>query len=234
MENLAFGGSLLYCVGRWKRKLKIDGTELDSAEIKEAAAKIDAGGLVAFPTETVYGIACRVKGDSLEKLDNIKGRTADKYYTLHIVGREDVSNYVPTLGLRARKLIQNAWPGPLTIVFEINPEDLDRQKKKLHREVFESLYKDNSIGIRCPDNPVATALLQRTSFPVVAPSANATGQDPAVDAEQVLAQLAGKIDLLLDGGTCPGGVASTVLDLTASPPRVLRAGPLLPALDPWL
>ena len=179
--------------------IKIDCAEIDSAGIAEAAAKIDAGGLVAFPTETVYGIACQVKCDSLAKLDAIKGRTADKYYTLHLAERKHVDKYVPRLGLSTRKLIQNTWAGPLTIVFELNPEDMNKQQKKLDGEVFESLYQDNSIGIRCPDNPIAAALLKRVSHPVVAPSANVTGQSPAIDAGNVLAQFAGKIDLVLDG-----------------------------------
>jgi len=204
--------------------IKLDSANIDSAGIAEAATIIDAGGLVATPTETVYGIACRVKSDSLMKLDNIKGRTADKYYTLHIAERGDVSKYVPTLGLRALKLIQNAWPGPLTVVFELNRDDIAKQRQNLDDEVFENLYKDNSIGIRCPDNLIARKLLQQTSNPVVAPSANLTGQSPAVDAEQVLTQLDDKIDLILDGGPCKYKRSSTVAKIGKMGLEVLRHG----------
>ena len=204
--------------------IKIDCAEIDSAGIAEAAAKIDAGGLVAFPTETVYGIACQVKCDSLAKLDAIKSRTADKYYTLHLAERKHVDKYVPRLGLSTRKLIQNTWAGPLTIVFELNPEDMNKQQKKLDGEVFESLYQDNSIGIRCPDNPIAAALLKRVSHPVVAPSANVTGQSPAIDAGNVLAQLAGKIDLVLDGGPCKYQKSSTVVKIGKNGMEILRHG----------
>ncbi|HCO93558.1 MAG TPA: threonylcarbamoyl-AMP synthase [Phycisphaerales bacterium] len=204
--------------------LKLDTARIESAKINEAAACIDSGGLVAFPTETVYGIACRVKNDSLARLNALKGRTAGKYYTLHIGHKSDVKNYIPTIGLRAQKLIQNAWPGPLTIVFELEQEDIDKQRKNLEREVFENLYKDNSIGIRCPDNAIAAMLLRQTNNPVVAPSANITDQPPAVDAGQVLEQLSGQIELLLDAGPCKYKKSSTVVKIGKRGMEVLRPG----------
>ena len=111
--------------------VKLDAAELDMAKIKEAATLIDAGGLVAFPTETVYGIACRVNTRSLDKLGEIKGRGTEKHYTLHISQKSDVSKYVPAVGLRAQKLIERAWPGPLTVVFELDTRAIDRQRKSL-------------------------------------------------------------------------------------------------------
>ena len=204
--------------------IKLDSTKIDSVKITEAAQLVDAGGLVAFPTETVYGIACRVKTDSLIKLDNLKGRGAEKYYTLHIGRKSDVEKYLPTVGLKAQKLIKNAWPGPLTIVFELDAQDIERQQTGLEREVFESLYKDNSIGIRCPDNPIASILLQLTRSPVVAPSANITGQSPAADAKQVLAQFSGQIELLLDAGPCEYKKSSTVVKIGKKGLEILRRG----------
>lgn len=204
--------------------VKIDSTNVDSAKIKEAASLVDDGGLVAFPTETVYGIACRAKTNSLARLNNIKGRDRTKYYTLHIGQKNDVKKYVPTIRLRAEKLIRNAWPGPLTIVFELDRTDIDKQKKNLERVFFKSLYKNNSIGIRCPDNPIATMLLQSTNSPVVAPSANIAGQAPAVDAEQVLAQLSGQIELLLDAGPCKYQNSSTVVKIGDMGIEILRPG----------
>lgn len=204
--------------------LKLDTAKIDPKKINEAAKVIESGGLVAFPTETVYGIACRVKNDSLARLDNIKGRTAEKYYTLHIGQKSDVGNYVPAIGLKAQKLIQNAWPGPLTIVFELDEQDINKQRQNLEEEVFKSLYKEHSIGIRCPDNTIAAMLLQQTSSPVVAPSANLTGGPPAVDAGQVLDQLSDKIDLLLDGGPCKYKKSSTVVKIGKKDMEVLRPG----------
>ncbi|GAI27905.1 unnamed protein product, partial [marine sediment metagenome] len=204
--------------------VKLDAHKANIAKIKEAAALVDAGGLVAFPTETVYGIACRVKTDSLAKLDNLKGRNPDKHYTLHISQKSDARKYVPTIGLRAQKLINNAWPGPLTIVFELDDRDTDKQQSSLERGIFESLYKDNSIGIRCPDNPIASILLRLTHNPVVAPSANITGRTPAGDPEQVLAELSGQIELLLDAGPCKYKKNSTVVKIGKKGLEILRPG----------
>ncbi len=204
--------------------VKLDVTNIDSAKVEETAQLVDAGGLAAFPTETVYGIACRVETTSLAKLDSIKGRETDKYYTLHIGRKDDVEKYVPAIGLRAQKLVRNGWPGPLTIVFELAERDIEKQRKSLKKEIFECLYKDNSIGIRCPDNAIAAMLLQKTKYPVVAPSANITGQPPAIDAEQVLAQFSGQIDLLLDAGPCKYKKSSTVVKIGKKGLRILRAG----------
>ncbi len=203
---------------------KVDTGRPDSEIIAEAGRIIDAGGLVAFPTETVYGIACRAKNDSLARLSEIKGRGAEKYYTLHIGWKSDVAKYVPGIGLRARKLIDKAWPGPVTIVFELDSGDLEKQRNSLEAEVFDNLYKENSIGIRCPDNAVASALLRAGNSAVVAPSANITGQNPAVDGKQVLVQLSGKIDLLLDAGECKYKQSSTVVKIGKSGLQVLREG----------
>lgn len=204
--------------------IKLDPTKIDFNTINEAAAIVEQGGLVAFPTETVYGIACIAKNDSLTKLNAIKGRTPDKHYTLHIGQTNDVRKYVPTAGLRAQKLIQNTWPGPVTVVFKLGQQDIDKQRKNLEQEVFEILYKDNSIGIRCPDNRIAAMLLQAVNSPVVAPSANITGQPPATDAQQVLALLSGKIELILDGGPCKHKKSSTVVKMGKIGLEILRPG----------
>jgi L-threonylcarbamoyladenylate synthase len=204
--------------------IKLNAENVDSAKIKEAAAVIDSGGLVAFPTETVYGIGCRVTSDSLARLDDVKGRSADKFYTLHIGRKDDVEKYVPTIGLKAEKLIRNAWPGPLTVVFELDRTDINILRYNLDGEALKNLYKDNSIGIRCPDNLIATMLLQQTNNPVVAPSANITGCPPAVQADQVLEQLSGRIDLLLDAGPCKYKKSSTVVKIGKNGLEVLRPG----------
>jgi len=204
--------------------IKLDAGKVDSSKINEAAAVIDSGGLVAFPTETVYGIGCRVRSDSLARLDDVKGRSADKFYTLHIGRKSDVEKYVPTVRFKAKKLIRNAWPGPLTVIFELDRNDIEKQQNNLERGIFESLYKNSSIGIRCPENLIASMLLLQTSNPVVAPSANITGRPPAVQAEQVLDQLSGKIDLLLDAGPCKYKKSSTVVKIGRSGLNVLRPG----------
>jgi len=204
----------------------INPDKIGTAVIEQAAKVIDEGGLVGFPTETVYGIACRVQTDSLKKLSELKGRSPDKYYTLHVAAPAEVEKFVPSMSMRARKLVENAWPGPLTIVFELPDKDLKQLKKNLRKDVFDNLYKDNSIGIRCPDNPVASALLETTLNPVVAPSANVAGKQPPVEANQALKHLDGKIDMLLDAGPCKYKKPSSVVKIGKQGLEILRQGAL--------
>ncbi|MHC4155785.1 MAG: L-threonylcarbamoyladenylate synthase [Planctomycetota bacterium] len=200
----------------------------DAEAIRDAAVVVDGGGLVAFPTETVYGIACRAKAESIARLDELKGGRADKAYTLHISDKGEVGRYVPRVGLRVRKLVERAWPGPLTMVFELDAQDAGKQRERLEKEVYESLYRDGSIGIRCPDNAIASSLLREAAGPVVAPSANLSGEAPAVDAAGVLAQLSGRIDVLLDGGPCRYKRSSTVVRVSKGSLQILRSGVYAP------
>ena len=204
--------------------VRIDGARPDLGKIKEIAAIVDAGGLVAFPTETVYGIACRVRRDCLSRLDRVKGRGPGKHYTVHISDKSDVDRYVPSVGMRAKNLIERGWPGPLTIVFALGAADMDKQRGRLGREVFDGLYKDGSVGIRCPDNLVASMLLREARGCVVAPSANITGKAAAVNAEEVLNQLDGRIDVVLDAGPCKYKQSSTVVRVGERGLEVLRKG----------
>ncbi len=204
--------------------VKLDRNNPDAGIISEAAQLIDQGGLVAFPTETVYGIACRVRNDSLVKLNGIKGRTPDKFYSLHIGSRDVLAKYIPQINLRAKKLTEKAWPGPLTLVLELDENDLRRQRKTLEKEVFDNLYRNGSIGIRFPANAIAMALLRKTANAVVAPSANLTGEPPAVDAEQVLAQFDGQIEMVLNGGQCSYKQSSTVAKMGKMGLEILRPG----------
>ena len=225
IENLAIRYLIVYFMAPMQTKIiKIDSANVDLSKIKEAAHIVDNGGLVAFPTETVYGIACRVRTDSLVKINDIKGRDPCKYYTLHIGPKNELPKYVPTINLRAKKLIKNVWPGPLTLVFELDSTDINKQRNLLEKELFNNLYKNNSIGIRCPDNPIATILLQETINPVIAPSANISGQPPAVEAKQVLTQLSGKIEMLIDAGACKYKKSSAVVKIGKMSIEILRLG----------
>ena len=204
--------------------LHVDSRDVDSGAIIEAASVVDAGGLVVFPTETVYGIAARVSEDSLLRLDEIKGRDSSKSYTVHIGRVEDVRRYVPSIGAKAGKVIKNAWPGPLTIVFELGGEDLEKQRIGLGDDVFGRLYRGNAIGVRCPDNAVAGALLNAANYPVVAPSANSGGDSPAIDGGEAFAKVGGQVDLVLDGGACKYGKSSTVAVVNNRGVIILRGG----------
>jgi L-threonylcarbamoyladenylate synthase len=204
--------------------IKINGGQGDLDRIQKAAELVEAGGLVAFPTETVYGLACKVSSASVARLNHLKGRDASKHYTLHLGQIDEYRKYVPKVGVRAEKLIREAWPGPLTLVFELDAAALEMQKGRLNGEAMQILYKDRSIGIRCPDHPVASLLLRLVNDPVVAPSANRAGQPAATDAEQVLALVGDEVDMILDGGPCKHRQSSTVALVGPRGIMVLREG----------
>lgn len=204
--------------------IKVNSRPGDLDRIQEAAKAVEAGGLVAFPTETVYGIACRVEPRALARLDRIKGRDASKHYTLHIGQIDQYRKYVRGVGLRAEKLIRQAWPGPLTLVFELQAEQVAEQRSELGDDVAATVYKNGSVGIRYPDHPVASLLLRLVSHPVVAPSANRAGATPATNAEQAIAQLGDDVDIVLDGGPCKYGTSSTVAAVGPQGIQLLREG----------
>jgi L-threonylcarbamoyladenylate synthase len=204
--------------------IKLNPDKPDITQIRRAADVLTSGGLVAFPTETVYGLACRVSSETLAKLSELKGRDADKHYTLHIGDKKTVGRYVPNLSLREKKLIQNAWPGPLTIIFALTDGEIARLRKTIGKEVVENLYTRNSIGIRCPDNAVAAALLSEVSCAVVVPSANYSGAEPAVAAEQVQAAFEGTIEMILDAGPTKYRQSSTIARIGKKGIEVLRQG----------
>ncbi len=204
--------------------IKLNPEELDINQIKKAAKIVAAGGLAAFPTETVYGLACRVSSKSLARLGKLKGRDENKYYTLHIGDKGQLGRYVPKPSLREKKLVQNAWPGPVTIIFELSDDEIGGLRKTLDKEVFKNLYKNNSIGVRCPDNAVASALLTEVSCAVVAPSANYSGDKPPVTAEQVINIFDDKIEIILDAGPTKYKQSSTVAKIGKKGIEILRQG----------
>jgi L-threonylcarbamoyladenylate synthase len=216
----------LYAVAMKTKVLKIDRSDTELCCLQEAAAIVDAGGLVAFPTETVYGIACRANSQSLERLNQVKHRPADRPYSLHIGEKSLIRRYIPRMNLKTRKLLENAWPGALTVVFDLSPQDMQKQLAQLGADTVENLYQGASIGVRCPDNPVASTLLRLTKSPVLAPSANQSGEAPLTHPEEVLKAFDGQIDLLVDAGPCHIGQSSTVAKVHAHGTEILREGAL--------
>ncbi len=193
-------------------------------QIKVAAKYVEDGKLVVFPTETVYGIACAAKNDSIARLNEIKSRAEKKRYTLHIGSRKKVFDYVPKISLPGRKLIDSLWPGPLTIVFQLTESEIASQTKKLGTEAGALLYRDGTIGVRCPDEKIASELLNCCDVPVVAPSANLFGRKPATNARDAKKQLDGLVDMIIEGRKCKYKKSSTVLRLSGSGLEVLREG----------
>ncbi len=193
-------------------------TETLSADSPEAIARaveiLKAGGVVAFPTDTVYGIgALAFAPQGIERLYDIKGREQTKAIAVLIASAEDLALVAERPSPEALRLARRFWPGPLTIVVPRNPK------------VPEALSHNPTIGVRVPDHPVAQALLAAAG-PMGVTSANLSGQPNTVTAEQVLAQLDGRMDLVIDGGQTPGDTPSTVVDMTGAAARILRVGPV--------
>lgn len=169
--------------------------------IIKAARIIRNGGLVGFPTETVYGIAALPTNKKVvARLNKIKKRPKGKPYTIHIAYKKDVYRYVQKLSPLAKKIIRKYWPGPLTLILK------DKRGKK--------------IGIRMPDNKMALSLIRAVREPIIAPSANISGQPSPTRAEDVCDGL----DLVINGGPTKYKKDSTILDLTIIPPKILREG----------
>ena len=185
------------------------------AEILERAQQVlDGGGLVAFPTDTVYGLGAEVLNrEAVARLYRVKGRTEEKAIPVLAAGGEALQMVAKPLPAMAERLAERFWPGPLTLVVWRLPE--------LPPEV--SPY--DTVAVRVPDHELALALLE-ASGPLAVTSANRTGAPSSLSAIDVLATLGGAFDLLLDGGQAPGGMPSTVVDCTQDEPYVLRAGPI--------
>lgn len=185
------------------------------AEIGQAARLIRQGQLVAIPTETVYGLgADALNPVAVAAIYEAKGRPSDNPLIIHVpnelswLGRYCVD--VPPL---AYELAETFWPGPLTMILRRNPVVPDRTTGGL-----------DTVGIRCPDHPVTQAIIRAADRPIAAPSANTSGRPSCTNAGEVLEDVGGKIAGVVDGGPCAVGVESTILDLTVTPPRLLRPG----------
>lgn len=189
---------------------------LDNKEkYKQAVDILRNGGVVAFPTETVYGLgALATDEQAVQKIFVAKGRPSDNPLIVHIGNKEDVSHYATGITEDAEKLMTAYWPGPLTLVF-------DKIPGVIASNVTPGV---ETVGIRMPDHPVALELLRALDGALAAPSANRSGKPSPTEAAHVYEDLEGLIPLILDGGQTGIGVESTVLDMTTNPPTILRPG----------
>jgi len=184
----------------------------DPQAVAEAAAVLRAGGLIAFPTDTVYGVgAVHTDRAAVLRIYEVKGRAADRPIALLLSDTDRLAE-VAVLPEAARSLVQQFWPGGLTLVLA-----------KTER-VSDEVSRGATVGVRIPDHALARALIQAGGGVLAVTSANRSGQPEAHTAAEAWEQLGGQIELVVDGGRCPGGVASTVLDCTTWPPVVLRQG----------
>jgi L-threonylcarbamoyladenylate synthase len=181
----------------------------------QAVDFLNKGEVVAFPTETVYGLGAVATNEAaVKKIYEAKGRPSDNPLIVHIGSIEEVSNYIEEIPEQAQLLMERFWPGPLTLI-------MNAKKGVLAESVTAGL---ETVGLRMPNHEVALTLLQKLKKPVAAPSANRSGKPSPTKAEHVYEDLQGRIPLILDGGTTGIGIESTVLDVTTTPPVILRPG----------
>ncbi len=185
--------------------IKTDNNNPDKTALEEAAKIIKKGGLVAFPTETVYGLAADyLNKKALDRLSEVKNRPKDKPYTVHISDYDVIGALSCEVSIFEEYLIQQFWPGPLTLILKTET--------------------GGKIGFRMPKNRLALDFISACKTPIAAPSANISGNNAPRTAEEVLRDLDGKIEMVLDGGMTEMGAESTVVDVTAFPYRILREG----------
>ncbi len=194
--------------------VKIDETNIDDSIMKEAGAVIKAGGLVAFPTETVYGLGGdALNGESSGKIYEAKGRPSDNPLIIHIAKMESLTKIVKNIPESAYTLAKAFWPGPLTMIFQ--------KADCVPRATTGGLV---TVAVRMPSNPIALALIEASGGYIAAPSANLSGKPSPTEVKYVIEDLNGRVDLIIDGGDAKIGLESTIIDLTSDCPMILRPG----------
>lgn len=195
--------------------IKVDTAVKDwDMQLDYAAQVLRSGGLVAFPTETVYGLGANALDDkAVEGIYRAKGRPADNPLIIHITNTDSVKELADSIPFVAPVLMETFWPGPLTLVMP--------RSKNVPDIITAGL---DTVAIRMPSHPIAAALINKAGVPVAAPSANSSGRPSPTLAKHVIEDLSGKVDVIIDGGISKVGVESTVLDITVTPPMILRPG----------
>ena len=197
-------------------KTRVFHPENGENEIKEAAQILREGGLLGIPTETVYGLGANaLNEDAVGHIFQAKGRPQDNPLILHVPEAGWLERFCAVVPDTAYRLAREFWPGPLTMI--------------LPRKAIVPLRTTGgleTVGVRCPDHAVTRAIIRAAGVPVAAPSGNTSGRPSPTSAADMLEDMDGKIDGIVDGGPCRVGVESTIIDLTVSPPRLLRPGGL--------
>lgn len=194
--------------------IKIDKDNIDKAAFEIPKDVLKSGGLVAFPTETVYGLGANaLDTDAVKNIFKAKGRPSDNPLIVHIWNVSQIDELVLEISESAKLLIDKFWPGPLTLLF-----------KKSEKVPLVTSGGLETVAIRMPDNEIALRLLESVNIPISAPSANTSGRPSPTNSQHVLEDLNGKVDIIIDGGVTGVGLESTVLDLTCETPMILRPG----------
>ncbi len=195
------------------RIIRVDPVRPERERLVEAVEVLRGGGLVAFPTETVYGLGAPIgRIDAVARIFKVKGRPPDNPLIVHIASMEQLLEVAVVEDQKLEKLA-SIWPGPVTVVLK-------------RRRVPDSVTAGrDTVAVRMPAHPVALALINALGEPIAAPSANKAGKPSPTTAQHVVEDLDGEVDLVIDGGEAFFGVESTILDLTREPPTLLRPGP---------
>lgn len=194
--------------------VRLDENNIDEHAISEAGDVLREGGLVVFPTETVYGLGANaLDKDAVKEIFKAKGRPQDNPLIVHISKVKDIEDLVEKIPPIAQKLMDKFWPGPMTIIL--------KKKDIIPNETSAGL---DSIGIRMPSNKIAMELISMAGVPIAAPSANLSGKPSPTDLETCIEDLDGRVNAILGGDTSEVGVESTVIDCTIDPPCILRPG----------
>lgn len=195
-------------------------TSHDDKKINEVGEILREGGLVAIPTETVYGLAGNaLKGECAKKIFAAKGRPSDNPLIVHISSMSQWAPLVKEIPETAKALADAFWPGPLTIILpksDIVPDEVSGNLP--------------TVAVRMPQNEIARAIIEKAGVPLAAPSANLSGKPSPTSGKHVICDMRGKIDAIVDSGECSVGVESTVISLAVNPPRLLRPGGITPEM----
>ena len=192
--------------------------EHDTNAVAEAAAILRRGGLLGIPTETVYGLgADALNEDAVRRIFEAKGRPQDNPLIIHVPSADWLERYCQNVPAAAYRLAEKFWPGPLTMILP-------------RREIvpLRTTGGLETVGVRCPNHPATLAIIEAAGVPIAAPSGNTSGRPSPTTAQHMMDDMAGKIDGIVDGGPCAVGVESTIIDLTVTPPRLLRPGGITP------
>ena len=196
------------------KEIVINPENIDEELVKKAGEVLSSGGLVAFPTETVYGLGANALDDAaVESIFKAKGRPNDNPLIVHVASVEDVYALVKCVSEKAKRVMEAFWPGPISIIM--------KKSDKIGDAVSAGL---DTVAIRMPSHSVARAIIASSKVPVAAPSANTSGRPSPTSATDVHEDMYGKIDMIVDGGKCGVGVESTVLDLSGDDAVILRPG----------
>lgn len=191
----------------WVTYMQVGHVEQSQQTIRRAAEILRSGGLVVFPTETVYGIAASAASDKgIEALRAFKGRPVNEPLTVHLPDPHQAHRYLGTPHPIVQRLIRKTFPGPVTLVVDVDPELLGHAT-----HTYQRLYHRNTIGLRCPDLPIAREILGAIDAPIVASSANARGARPPYDATEAVLAVGQAADLVVDGGRCRFAKPSTIV-----------------------